>query len=262
METLISAMIAAGPPAKRPPQSWFAPAWDGLALEDGLEDGSEEEADMRTLSAKTWAFVLLVAVVVAATAFYRMVVLEGEGKAEDRQVILVTPPSTAESLQQAEKLAAQRPGPDWAQALDRLDPPVPATTVPFQLGDDTPLTLADFKGKGVVLNLWATWCAPCVREMPSLERLQAAVAADGIEVVAVSSDRGGAALVEVFMATHKLTNLKHYLDPHGAFTRSIEGRGLPRTYIINAKGEIAANFIGPAEWDAPDLVAAVRELAR
>ena len=201
---------------------------------------------------RTLTFVLLAAVIGAAAVFYGMVLSEGEDDGA-RTVILVPPPDAAP---QASHDA------DWAANMDRHDPPKAASQTAFQGADGAPLTLADFKGKGVVVNLWATWCAPCVREMPSLNRLQKQVEADGIAVVAVSSDRGGLDLVEVFMATHKLDALKPYLDPMGEFTRSMEGRGLPRTYIINAAGEVAASYIGPAEWDAPDLVAAVRELVR
>ena len=197
-------------------------------------------------------FVLLAAVIGAAAVFYGMVVSEGEGDGA-RKVVLVPLPDAAPVKEAAV---------DWTANLDRHDPPLAASQTAFQGADGQALTLADFKGKGVVVNLWATWCGPCVREMPSLNRLQKAVAADGISVVAVSSDRGGKDLVEVFMATHKLDALKPYLDPLGEFTRTMAGRGLPRTYIINAAGELAASYVGPAEWDTPEMVAAVRELVR
>ena len=201
---------------------------------------------------RTLAFVLSAAVIGAVAVFYGMVMSEGEDDGA-RKVILVPRPDAAPQAGTAT---------NWAEYLERHDPPLAASQTPFQGADGAALTLADFKGKGLVVNLWATWCAPCVREMPSLNRLQKEVAADGIPVVAISSDRGGLDLVEVFMATHKLDALKPYLDPLGEFTRSTGGRGLPRTYIINAAGEVAASYVGPAEWDSPDLIAAIRELAR
>ena len=70
------------------------------------------------------------------------------------------------------------------------------------------------------------------------------------------------AKVEPFLAEHGLDRLEPYLDPKGKFTRSLAGRGLPRTYILNPEGQIVARYVGAAEWDAPDLVAAVRDLAR
>lgn len=235
--------MADGPAAKRPPQSWLAP---GVPDAD-LEDGSEEEADMRTL-----AFVLLAAVIGAAAVFYGMTMTGGEGNAE-RTVKIVPVP---------EKPASHGSAADWLANLERHDPPLEATDAGFTDADGNPLTLADFQGTGVVVNLWATWCGPCVREMPSLNRLQKQVEADGIKVVAVSSDRGGRDIVEAFMTEYQLDALTPYLDPKAAFTTSLEGRGLPRTYILNAAGEVTASYIGPAEWDEPEMVAAVRELAR
>ena len=196
--------------------------------------------------------VLLVAVIGAAALLYDMVT--GGGEAE--------PPRSIAAGPFIEGDRTVRPVPDWAGALERLSPPKAAPTVAFSDGKGNSLTLADFRGQGVVVNLWATWCGPCVHEMPSLNRLQAAVADEGIRIVAVSSDREGIATVEPFLSEYGLDRLDPYMDPQGAFTRSLNGRVLPSTYILNRDGEIVAQYIGPAEWDAPELVAAVRELAR
>ena len=196
------------------------------------------------------ALILLVAVAVVAAALYDTVINGGEAEAP-RSVVTVPLQNIAPNDQ---------PKANWAEMLERHDPPIVASDVGFTDAEGSPLTLADFKGKGVVVNLWATWCGPCVREMPSLNRLQEQVAADDILVVTISSDREGMAKVAPFMAKHGLDNLDPYLDPKGDFTRSLSGRGLPRTYIFNAAGELAASYVGPAEWDAPELVAAVREL--
>lgn len=201
---------------------------------------------------RTLTFVLLAAVIGAAAVFYGMVMSEGEGDGAHEVVLVPLPDAAPAASSKAE----------WAERLDRYDPSAAAIQAQFQAADGSSLTLADFKGKGLVVNLWATWCAPCVREMPSLNRLQKLVEADGIQVLAISSDHGGQDVVNEFMAAHKLDALKPYFDPSGAFTRAMEGRGLPRTYIINTAGEMTARYIGPAEWDAPDLIAAVRELTR
>lgn len=201
---------------------------------------------------RTLAFVLLAAVIGAAAVFYGMTMTEGEGDAE-RAVKIVPVPA---------KPASHGTAADWLANMERHDPPLAAPATGFTGADGNPLTLADFKGKGLVVNLWATWCGPCVREMPSLDRLQKAVAEDGIKVVAVSSDRGGKDIVEAFMAKHKLNALTPYLDPAGKFARSLNGNALPRTVIVNTAGMITASYLGPAEWDEPEMVAAVRKLAR
>lgn len=199
------------------------------------------------------ALILLVAVIAAAAVLYGMVT--GGGEAERPRTITEVPLPDAKSQ-------GARPVPDWTSELQRLDPPEAAPEVSFSNGEGRAMTLADFEGQGLVVNLWATWCGPCVHEMPSLNRLQEAVAEDGIRVVAISSDLEGMAKVEPFLAEHGLDRLEPYLDPKGKFTRSLAGRGLPRTYILNPEGQIVARYVGAAEWDAPDLVAAVRDLAR
>lgn len=198
------------------------------------------------------AFVLLAAVFAAAAVFYGMVMTEGEGGGAKTSVVASKPAASAGYDRVA----------DWVANIDRHEPPLAAPSTPFTTMDGKALTLADFEGSGVVLNLWATWCGPCVREMPSLDRLQQQVEADGIKVVAVSSDQGGRDVVQTFMTKHGLDTLQPYLDPGAKLTLSLAGQGLPRTYILNSAGEIAASYVGPAEWDAPELVAVVRDLAR
>lgn len=119
-----------------------------------------------------------------------------------------------------------------------------------------------FRGKALVVNFWATWCPPCVTEMPALDRLHAMVAPDGIEVLALSNDRGGRAQVEPF---YRRTNLRHmaiWLDPRGATGRALQVRVLPTTILIDRGGLEVARLTGDAEWDHPEVVAAIRRLTR
>jgi thiol-disulfide isomerase/thioredoxin len=121
-------------------------------------------------------------------------------------------------------------------------------------------TLADFAGRGLVINLWATWCPPCVREMPALDRLAEMLARENIEVLALSSDRGGAPVVQAFYERTRLRKLRVWLDPRGAAARALGARGLPTTVIVDRGGQERARLEGDAEWDAPEFVAAIRRL--
>ncbi len=91
-------------------------------------------------------------------------------------------------------------------------PPQPAPEISFTDTAGNPASLADFKGRFVLLNLWATWCQPCLKEMPSLAALQAKLG-PALTVLAVSEDRGGAEVVQPFVAKHDFAKLKIYLDP-------------------------------------------------
>ena len=119
-----------------------------------------------------------------------------------------------------------------------------------------------FRGKGLVVNFWATWCPPCVAEMPALDRLHAAVARDGIEVLALSNDRGGRAQVEPFYQRTGIRNLGIWLDPRGATGRALEIRVLPTTLIIDRRGLEVGRLMGEAAWDQAPVIAAIRRLTR
>ena len=131
----------------------------------------------------------------------------------------------------------------------------------WQQPDGTVRTIADYAGKGVVLNLWATWCVPCVAEMPALDAMAAAVRPD-VVVLPLSSDRGGAAAVQRFYQQHGVKNLPILLDPTGAVVRALGARGIPTTLLIDAEGRERGRLEGGADWDSDKTVSMVRLLAR
>ena len=136
-------------------------------------------------------------------------------------------------------------------------PPQPAPATAFNDIDGRPASLADFKGTPVVVNLWATWCQPCLKEMPSLDRLQVALAGR-IIVAAVSEDRAGAKRVAPFVAGMGLRNLKIYLDLQSDLSHALHVRGLPTSIIIDAQGRVAGRVEGGAEWDSAAMLAVLK----
>ena len=143
-----------------------------------------------------------------------------------------------------------------------FDPPVPAPPEAFAALDGAPVRLADFKGRVVVLNFWATWCAPCVREMPSLDRLQAALEDRDLAVLAVSIDRGGAKVIRPFAKRLGLERLGLYHDPKGALFKAFGVTGLPTTFLIDRRGQIVGAYPGAAEWDEPEARALIEHYLR
>lgn len=121
----------------------------------------------------------------------------------------------------------------------------------------TSLSLEKFKGKVVVLNVWATWCTPCVAEMPMLDRLQHQVGDVDVEVIALSIDRGGPPTVREFFDRVGVKNLRVYVDPTMRAQSTLAVFGLPTTIIIDREGNERGRLVGPAQWDdaaAVDLV--------
>ena len=120
--------------------------------------------------------------------------------------------------------------------------------------------LADYKGKWVVLNFWATWCAPCRREMPSLERLQAAM--PEIAVVPVATGRNAVEGIQRFFDEAGVTTLPILRDPTSDLAHAMGVMGLPVTVILNPEGQEVARLIGDAEWDSDSAKAVLKELAK
>jgi len=130
----------------------------------------------------------------------------------------------------------------------------------FQDADGKERTLADWRGKVVLLNLWATWCLPCRKEMPSLDRLQAAVGSDKFEVVAISVDRKGLEASRKFLAETEVKQLGLYVDASARLMSELKAVGLPATLLIDSEGREIGRLLGPAEWDSEEAARLVRSV--
>jgi len=132
--------------------------------------------------------------------------------------------------------------------------PRPVPNIAFEDGAGRKLTLADFRGKVVLLNVWATWCPPCRREMPALDRLQQQLGGPAFEVVALSIDSAGLPAVKEFYLETGVSKLGVYIDKSMQSTSTLGATGLPTTLLIDAQGREIGRKLGPAEWDSLEAV--------
>jgi len=155
------------------------------------------------------------------------------------------------------------PAGDPFAELSLLRPSRPTTAQDFTVPSlaSRPLRLADFKGKVVFLNFWATWCPPCKEEMPSMERLYRRYKSRGFTILAVSIDSGGAEPVAAFVKKLGLT-FPIGLDPKFAVANQYAIRGLPATFLIDKAGTIAAVAVGPRDWDGTPARAVIETLLK
>jgi thiol-disulfide isomerase/thioredoxin len=130
--------------------------------------------------------------------------------------------------------------------------------VRFQDAAGADIGLEKWRGKVVLLNLWATWCLPCRKEMPALDRLQKAMGSDRFEVVAVSVDRTGLAGARKFLDEAKVEALALYADPTARMSSTLRAAGLPATLLLDAEGREIGRLLGPAEWDGEDAQRLIR----
>ena len=125
----------------------------------------------------------------------------------------------------------------------------PAPDVIFVDGRRNERTLAEFRGRYVLLNFWANWCVPCREEMPSLDRLQQRLGSERFHVLALSQDLGGLSAVADFFIEHELEHLAQYADATARTQFAFDVPGLPTTFLIDPEGRIVGRMVGPAEWD-------------
>jgi thiol-disulfide isomerase/thioredoxin len=138
--------------------------------------------------------------------------------------------------------------------------PEPGAAVRFEDDQGQPRSLADFRGKIVLLNIWATWCAPCLKELPALDRLAAALNGADFAVVAVSVDRKGIHAVRKAFAERDVQKLPIYVDRSGEALRTVRAIGLPTSLFIDREGREFGRAVGPAEWDGPATIEFLRHV--
>ena len=121
------------------------------------------------------------------------------------------------------------------------------------------VSLTDFKGKVVLLNVWATWCLPCVEEMPSMEKLYQKLKDEGLVILSVSIDEKGAEVVRPFMKNHKLS-FPALTDAEGKTKTLYQITGVPESFIIDKDGSIVEKIIGPRDWATSGAINYFRNL--
>jgi len=154
---------------------------------------------------------------------------------------------------------------DWQQPelshnLSRINKVIHASDFELLDMDEEPVRLSDYKGKVVLLNFWATWCPPCVREMPSMERLQNKVASEKFAVLAVNQMESAD---DVFAFTGQLAvdpTFKIIFDSDSKVSQRYAVRGLPTTYLIDKKGNIRYRAVGGREFDHVAVVSIINQL--
>jgi len=152
--------------------------------------------------------------------------------------------------------------PAGPKGLERLEGELSAPKTPFVDEKGMQTNIDTFEGKILVLNFWATWCNPCIKEMPSLDRLAARLPSDTFAVVAVSQDNGGVAVAKPFLDRIGVHGLAIYADPNRRLSREFGVRGFPTTFLIGREGTVIGRLEGAIEWDRKDVVAYLLSLAQ
>jgi peroxiredoxin len=141
--------------------------------------------------------------------------------------------------------------------VPRVGQPLADFTLPDMQGRS--IQLSALRGKVVFINVWATWCPPCVDEMPAIQRLHERLHSRGLEVLAISLDALGAQVVEPFMQDYRLT-FTTVLDPKGTVERLYHTGGVPESFIVDKQGRLVEKIVGPRDWMHPHLLATFERL--
>lgn len=157
-------------------------------------------------------------------------------------------------------LVGCQPSADPQAGFALLPRPHPLPDISFADGEGRERTLADFRGKVVLLNVWATWCGPCRDEMPTLDRLQGELGGDAFEVIALSIDANGAQSVRGFYSRNDIARLPLFIDQSGEAANRLGVGAIPSTLLIDRDGRELGRRLGEAEWDSPEMVEFLRSV--
>ena len=201
-------------------------------------------------AARIVATLIALCIIVAGFALYVTEWPSGNKLAETASTAASAPNGCAAKTDEAKKLSAAATG--SVASMSASSPPTSLAGLSFNGPDGKPLKLADFKGKTVLMNLWATWCAPCRAEMPELDALQKQKGGPGFQVVAVNADTGGDEKPRKFLSETGATTLTYYSDHTMALFNDLKDRGLalglPVTLLIDKDGCLMTHMNGPAAW--------------
>jgi thiol-disulfide isomerase/thioredoxin len=198
--------------------------------------------------------IIVIAGALAAAAGFGAVYLNLGGNSND------APAPIAQSGKPAGKAA------NWLKAYSKgnmitfvaRSSPLDLPEFSFLRDDGSETSLKEWRGKVVLLNLWATWCAPCRKEMPDLDKLKADLSGDDFDLIALSTDRTGLDKPRKFLEEIGIKHLKLYNNSSGKLTAALKSFGLPTTLLINRQGQEIGRLVGPAEWGSGDAAALIK----
>lgn len=153
-----------------------------------------------------------------------------------------------------------KPVPSQGEGLAATLPPALPSPAAFEGPDGKDVVLDDFKGQWVIVNFWATWCQPCIAEMPAFGRMLEAMGKDAPKFVAISIDAMGRAAAEPFAKSKGWTHVKPYADPKSDLYRTFASPGIPLTLVFNPEGREVARRLGPAKWDGEFVTSQIQRL--
>ena len=172
--------------------------------------------------------------------------------------LLANSAATETALPSSADIAALRDGD--MRKLILHDAPLAVIATPFLGFDDSTVSFADYAGQVVLVNFWATWCAPCRQEMPQLAALQAAMGSQDFQVVTIATGRNGLPAMQRFFDEIGVDNLPLHRDPQQMLARDMGVMGLPVSVLLNRDGQEVGRLIGDADWSSPSAMAIIEAL--